>query len=63
MSDKDQRPVVSEQKFFEPGDRADVEMIGRLIQQQQVRLAHQSARQHDLSARPAGAVGKTLVCR
>jgi hypothetical protein len=36
VSDKDQRTPVIAQKVLQPRNRCDVEMVGRLIQQQQI---------------------------
>ena len=40
-----QRSTPLQQKFFEPLDGFQIEMVRRLIEQQQLRLLHQSARQ------------------
>ena len=39
------RALVFDQRVFEPGDRFDIEMVGRLVQNQQLRLADQRTRQ------------------
>ena len=63
MGDKHDRALVIEQVFFQPVDGIDIEMVGRLIEQQQVGLAGERARQHHLAADAAGAVGEPLVLR
>ena len=45
-------PAIVGEERFEPGDRLDVEVIGRLVEQQQVGLADERARQQD-AALPA----------
>ena len=41
VGDEDQRPAEPEQVVFEPADRLDVEVVRRLVQQQDVGLADQ----------------------
>ena len=36
-----------DQKFFQPCDCIQIQMVGRLIEQQDVRVAEQCARQQD----------------
>src|SRR4030095_967996 len=50
MGNKHDRSVVVKQISFQPIDGIDVEMIGRLIEQQQVRFARERACQHYLTA-------------
>ncbi len=54
MGDEQQRALETEHQLFEPFDGLDVEMVGRLVEQQQIRLADQRARQHHAPAQPAG---------
>src|SRR5690606_27781942 len=44
VRDDDQRAAQAAQQLFEPGDRFDVEVVGRLVEQQQVRIGYQRAR-------------------
>ena len=41
MADDDERAIIARQPIFQPIDRGDVQMVGRFVQQQQVRLACQ----------------------
>jgi hypothetical protein len=41
------------QKSFEPSHRVDVEVIGRLVEQEQIRLPHQRPRQQDTASPPS----------
>ena len=45
MRHEHHRALVFGQEGFEPGDGLDIEVIGRLVEQQQLRLADQRARQ------------------
>ena len=45
VRDEDERAAVVRQKALEPGDGVDVQVIGRLVEQQHVGLGHQRARQ------------------
>ncbi len=42
--------------LFQPGDGIEIQMVGRLIEQQQVRVRHQRTRQCDTTAPAAGQV-------
>ena len=53
MGDEDHGAGVIQQKRFEPLDRFDVEVVGRLVQQQHVGLADQCARQQYPALPPA----------
>ena len=44
--------VLSE-KRLEPGDRLDIEVVGWLVEQQEVGFGHQSAGQQDAAPPPA----------
>jgi hypothetical protein len=46
VADEQQRAAKVLHHLFEPGDGIDVQMIGRLVQQQQIRLGDQCAAQH-----------------
>ena len=50
-----------EQEALEPEDRFEIEMIGRLIQQQHVGLAHQGACQQDAALQSAGEALEQLL--
>ena len=54
MADDDQRAVVALQPAFQPDQRVQVEVVGRLIKQQQVGGTHQRARQLQTHAPAAG---------
>ena len=54
---KSTRPAVLLQKFLEPADGVDVEMVGRLVEQQHVRLRDQRFRQQ----RPATPATRQLA--
>jgi hypothetical protein len=56
MGDEQQRATETEQEFLQPGDGIDVQVVGGLVQQQQVRLVHQGARQQHPALEPAGQV-------
>ena len=53
VGDEQQCALKTDQEFFQPGDAVDVEMVGRLVEQQQIRLHHQGARQHHPPLHPA----------
>ena len=53
VRDEQQRPRILCQPVFEPQHRIEVEMVGRLVQQQQVRAAHQRLR--EVQAHPPAA--------
>ena len=42
---EDQRRRPAEQEIFQPGDRVDIEMVRRLVEQQHVRLGDERPRQ------------------
>ena len=47
MRDEHDGACVAREEILEPRDGVDVEMIARLVQEQQVRLAHEGARQEN----------------
>ena len=56
VGDQDQAAAVLGEAVLEPGDRVDVQVVGRLVQDEQVGLGHQRPGQRDplgLSAREA----------
>ena len=54
VGDRDDRARVVVEVTLEPGDRLGVEMVGRLVEQQQVGLAQQQPAQRDAAALAAG---------
>ncbi|MPM80057.1 hypothetical protein SDC9_127102 [bioreactor metagenome] len=48
--------AIGGEKFFDPADRLDVEMVGRLVQQQQIRLGNDRPRQSDPAFFTAGKI-------
>ena len=54
VADHDHRAGVALQPGFEPDQRVEVEVVGRLVEQQQVGRAHQRARQLQPHAPAAG---------
>ena len=61
VGDEHQRPAPLLEEAFQPVDRGDVEVIGRLVQQQQVRLRHQRPRQQHPALHPAREPGEIGV--
>ena len=45
MGDRDNAAGEIQKKIFQPFDRVQVQMVGRLVQQQHVRACHQRLRQ------------------
>ena len=63
MADEHQRAGESQQQLFQPLDGGQIEMVGRLVQQQQVGVAGQRSRQGcapALAARKLGRVARTI---
>ena len=54
VRDRDDGARVVLEKALEPGDRFGVEMVGRLVEQQQVRRSQQQAAQRDTAPLAAG---------
>ena len=52
VRDENQRPAVTHQELFQPRDRFDVQVVGRLVQQQQVRLTDQCLSQQHAAFHP-----------
>ena len=63
MGDGDDRALVVLQEAFEPGDRLGVEVVGRLVEQQQVGALQQEPAQRDAAPLAAGEVGDGRVAR
>ena len=60
MGDDEDRARILAQMAFEPVDRLGVEMVGRLVEQQEVRLLEEQPAERDaaaLAARERGDVG------
>jgi hypothetical protein len=54
VGDRDDRALVLGQVLLEPGDRLGVEVVGGLVQQQQVGRAQQQPAERDAAALAAG---------
>ena len=54
MRHEDQRAAVAQQEVFQPGDRVDVEVVGRLVEEHDVGVADEPARQQDAPLEPGG---------
>ena len=54
VADEQQRARKAQDELLQPGDGLDVQMVGRLIQQQQIRITDQCTPQQDASAPTAG---------
>ncbi|MNF55709.1 hypothetical protein D3C84_371810 [compost metagenome] len=63
MRDEQHGALEILQRFFEPGNRTDVQVVGRFVEQQQVRLGHQGLGQQDATTPAAGQFGEGLVGR
>ncbi len=63
VRDRDDRALVLGQVLLEPRDRLGVEVVGRLVQQQQVGRAQQQATQRDAPALAAGELAHVGVGR
>jgi len=47
MGHEDKRAAIAREEVLQPGDGLDIEMVGRLVEQHQVGIADQPARQQD----------------
>ena len=56
-----QRPAPLEQKFLQPQDRLEIEMVGRLVEQQQLRRLDEAARQQHAAFLPGGERGELVL--
>ncbi|MCY1530082.1 hypothetical protein D9M68_652580 [compost metagenome] len=63
MGNEQHGTVEAQQRLFQPGDRADVEVVGRLVEQQQIRLGDQRLGQQHPPPPAAGQFGQGLVGR
>ena len=62
VRDEQQRAAVAQQEIFQPADGVDVEVVGRLVQQQEVRAADQGLGQQH-AAFHAGGKGRHVGVR
>ena len=53
VRDDDQRAFVPDQELAQPVNRVEVEVVGRLVEQQRLRMAEQGLRQQDADLLPA----------
>ena len=63
MGDRDDAALVVVQKAFEPGDRLGVEMVGRLVEQEQVGRREQQATECDATLLATGEVRDGCIAR
>ena len=63
MGDEQHGPIETGQRLFQPGNRADIQMVGGLVEQQQIRLGHQCLGQQHAAAPPTGELGQGAVSR
>ena len=54
MGDEDQRAAVAEQEVLQPADRLDVEVVGRLVEQEDVGLGDEGPGQQHAPLHPRG---------
>ena len=63
MGDEQQRAGVLTQIVFEPADRVDVQVIGRLVEQQQIRRGDQRLAEQGAAPPPSGQLAHPTVGR
>ena len=63
MGNEYQAAVEPEQQVFQPQDRVDIEMVGGLVEQQQVGLGHQRLAQQHAALEAAGKIGEGFIGR
>jgi hypothetical protein len=63
VGDGDDRALVLGEVLLEPGDRLGVEVVGRLVEQQQVGLGEQQPAERDAAALAAGERPTVRVAR
>ena len=61
VGDEEQRAGVAHEPFLEPQHGVEVEMIGRLVEQQQIRAAHQRLREVEAHPPSAGKASDGLA--
>ena len=54
VSDEQARPAVTGKELFDSGNRLHIEVVGRLVEQQQIRLADDGSSQHDTAEFASG---------
>ncbi len=54
VGDEDQRAAVAEQEVLEPADRLDVQVVGRLVEQEDIGVGDEGPRQQDAPLHPRG---------
>ncbi len=64
VTDEDDRTLVRTEESLDPGDRFEVEVVGRLVEQEHVGLAEQQLRERKAHLPPTGElVGEPLEVR
>ena len=63
MADDDQRGAAAVELALQPFDGGEVEMIGRLVEQQDVRLRRQRARERGAARFAAGEMRRVFARR
>ena len=63
MGDEQQGAPIIQQLFFQPLNGLDIQMVGRLVQQQQFGFAHQRPAQHNPPPPAAGEFGQRRIRR
>ena len=53
VGDEQKRRGKSRQELFQPDDRVDVQMVGRLVEQQEIGFSDQGASHHDAALQAA----------
>ena len=61
VRDEEQRAGIAREPVLEPEHGVEVEVVGRLVEQQQVRAAHQRLREIEAHAPAAGEAGDRLA--
>ena len=63
MADQQKGAGVTAQMIFKPHRRFEIEMVGRLVEEEEIRLGEQSGRQGDTHAPAAGEILSRFVLR
>src|SRR5690554_8148267 len=63
MGNEQHCAVEFQQCFFQPGDGPDIQVVGRLVQQQQVRLGDQRLGQQDTPSPATRQLIQPFICR
>ena len=61
MGDEEDRAGIGLEVLLQPADRVDVEVVGRLVEQQQVRLRHQRAAEQRAATPAAGQLAHLTI--